>query len=101
MFDGGGSLCALRYGRVGEDSLVMEKVALSVKTHYLATCAESRVNTHDALLSQRSRHKQLAQIVGKDVNGFLLSLFPAVCGKLVFDRWLQQTFVSVLNGLSI
>ena len=101
MFDGGGSLCALRYGRVGEDRLMMQQVALGIETYNLTTSAESRVNTHDALLSQWSRHKQLAQIVGKDVNGFLLSLFPAVCGKLVFDGRLQQTFVSVLNGLSI
>ena len=84
MFDGGSCLSALRHWRVGEDGLVMQQIALSVEAYNLATGAESGVNTHHALLSQRCRHKQLTQIIGKDAYGFFLGLHLAVGSKLIF-----------------
>ena len=43
-------------GRVGEDGLVVEQVALGVEAHHLTTGAESGVDAHHAFLSERCIH---------------------------------------------
>ena len=47
-----GGLHAVVDRRVGEDGLVVQQRTLSVETHYLATRAEARVDSHHTLLSQ-------------------------------------------------
>ena len=50
-------LCAgvFAAGFVWIDGLVVEQCALCIEAHHLASCAESRVDAHDAFLSQWSR----------------------------------------------
>ena len=86
-------------GRVGEDGLVVEQVALGVEAHHLTTGAESGVDAHHAFLSERCIHKQLAKILGEHLYGFLVGLFLAHGGKLGLDAGLQQTIVAVFYGL--
>ena len=69
-------------GRVGEDGLVMEQIALRVEANHFATRAESGVNAHHPFLSQRCGQKQLPQILRKHQDGFLIGLFLANSSKL-------------------
>ena len=99
LLDVDGGLHAVVHRRVGEDGLVVEQVALGVETDDFATRAETGVDTHDALLTQGCREQQLAQVLGKDADGFFVGLFLAQIEELRFNRGLQQTLVAVLDGL--
>ena len=68
--------------RVGEDGLVVKQVTLGVEAYHLATGAETWVYAHHALLSQWGIHQELAQILGKDVDGFIIRFFLAQVCKL-------------------
>ena len=68
--------------RVGEDGLVVKQVALGVEAYHLATGAKTWVYAHHALLSQWGIHQELAQILGKDVDGFIIRFFLAQVCKL-------------------
>ena len=85
-------------GRVRVNVLVVKQVALSIETYHFATCTEAGIDTHDALLPQRGGQEQLAQVGGKDADGFVVGPFLAAGGKFGFDRRLQQAFVGILYG---
>ena len=68
-------LHALATGRMGEDGLVVQEIALLVEAHHLATCAEPWVDAHDALLSERCGKEKLAQVGGKHADGLLICKF--------------------------
>ena len=91
-------LHALATGRVGEDGFVVQEIALFVQTHHLASGAESRVDAHDALLSQRSGKQQLAQVGGKDTDGLLVGTLLGSRSKFRFYGGLQQTLVGIGHG---
>ena len=93
-----GGLHAVVHRRVGEDGLVVEQVALSVETHHLAARAEAWVDAHHALLAQRCREQQLAQVLGEDADGLVVGLLLAQVRELRLDRGLQQSLVTVLDG---
>ena len=57
--------------------IVIEQVPLRIQAHHLASRSDSRVDTHHALLPQRSRQEQLAQISGKHVDGFFVGFLLA------------------------
>ena len=93
-----GGLHAVVHGRVGEDGLVVEQVALTVETDHLTACAEAGVDAHDALLSQWCREQQLAQVLGKHTDGLLVGLLLAQGCKLRLYGGFQQSLVAVLHG---
>ena len=95
-----GGLHTVVHGRVGEDGLVVEQVALSVETHHLAACAETRVDAHHAFLSEGCREQQLPQVLGKHADGLVVGLLLAQAEELRLYRRLQQALVAVLHGLS-
>ena len=93
-------LHAFVLGRMRENNVVMQQCALLVETHHLAARAESRVDGHDTLLSQRWRHEQLLQSEGKDADGLFVGSLLGRSGKLGRNAWLQQPLVSVLHCLA-
>ena len=62
------------HGWMREDGFMVEQRALRIETHYFATRAKAWVDTHDALLTQRCRQQQLAQVLSKYTDGLLVSL---------------------------
>ncbi len=94
-----GGLHAVVDGRVGEDCLMVQQVALGVEAYHLAARAEAWVDAHDALLAQRSREQQLAQVLGKDADGLLVGLRLALSHELRLYRRQQQALVAVLDSL--
>ena len=87
------------HGRVGEDGFVVEQVALCVEAHHLAARAETGVDAHHALLSERCVHQQLVEVLREHVDSLLVGLLLAQRGKFRLDARFQQSFVTVLDGL--
>ena len=76
-------------GRMRIDSLEMEQCALCVETNHLATGAETRVYTHDTLLSERSSKKKLAQVFSEYADSLLIGSLFARHGELCLDGRLE------------
>ena len=72
-------------GRVGEDGFVVQQISLLVQTHHLAAGAESRVDTHDALLAQWRSEQELFEVLGKYTDGLFVSLLFAGGSQLVLN----------------
>ena len=74
LFHMNSGLHAVVYWWMGENGLVVQQIALCIETHHLAARAETRVDTHHALLAQRGGQQQLLQVVDEHVDGFLVGL---------------------------
>ena len=94
-----GGLHALVHGRVGEDGLVVQQVALCIQAYHLAARPEAWVDAHHALLSQRCTQQQLSQVLRKHADGVAVGLLLAQAEELRLYRWLQQSLVAVFQGL--
>ena len=70
-------LCPFTLRWVWVDGLVMKEITLSIKTHDLTTCTESRVNSEYTLLTERCGHKKLLKILDEDTYSLLVSKFLA------------------------
>ena len=77
----------------------MQEIALSIETHHLATCAEARVKSQYAFLTERSRHQQLFEIAYEDADSLLVGFLLAQLGIFGLDRRLEQSLEAV--GYSI
>ena len=64
-------------GRVGEDGLVVQQIALCIEADHLTARTEAWVDAHDALLAQGGTEQQLAQILGENADGFVIGLLLA------------------------
>ena len=82
------------------DNLVVEKVALGVKTRYLATVGKTRVESENPLLTEWGREEELPEVFRKDFDGFLVGFFLADGGKFVFYAWVNEPFERVVDGFS-
>ena len=100
LLDSPGGFLRLADGRMRIDVFVVQQVALFVQAHHLASGAETRVDAHHPFPAQWGSQQQLAEIPGKDADGFVIGFFLALCGKFGFDGGLQQTLVGILHGLS-
>ena len=78
---------------------MVQQIALGIEAHHLATRAESRVDTHHALLAQWGTQQQLTQILGKHADGLFVGLLLTERGKLVLDTGLEQALVAIVDGL--
>ena len=78
---------------------MMQKVTLFVKTSYLTSIGKARVEGEDTLLTEGRREKKLAEVLGKNLDGFFVSTILAQCGKFVFNARIDKTFEGVFNGL--
>ena len=83
-----------------EYDLVVQEVSLLVQTDYLTAVAEAWVNRHCPLLAYRSGKQKLREILSENVNRLDVSLFLGLFDNLVGQRWLKQTLISVINGLT-
>ena len=83
-----------------EYDLVVQEVSLLVQTDYLTAVAETRVDRHCPLLAYRSGKQKLREILSENVNRLDVSLFLGLFDNLVGQRWLKQTLISVINGLT-
>ena len=81
-----------------KNCLIVEQVSLCIKTYDLTTCAETRIDTHNAFLTQWRSKKKLFQVTGKDMNSFFISLMLALSGKFSLDARTKQTLVSIGNS---
>ena len=77
---------------------VNQKVSLGIETHYFTAGAVTRIDSQYTLLSQWCSKQQLSQIIGKHANRFLVRFFFRQVGKFGFNRWFQQSFVSIGYG---
>ena len=94
----GGSLDVVVRGG-GVDDIVVQQVALFVQADDLAARAESRVNCQHALAAQGRCEQQLAHILGKGLDGFIVGLLFGCRGKLGLYRWLDEALETVLGSL--
>ena len=92
-------LTSLIVGRVGENSLVVKEVSLLVQADHLTARAESRINAHNCLLTQWRGHQQLLQVACEYPYSLSVSKFLRRCSEFIFNRWLKQAVVRVLNSL--
>ena len=69
--------------RMREDGLIMKEVALLVKTYYLASGPEARVDGKHALLTYRRGKKKLTEILSEYPYGLNISLFLCLFDHLV------------------
>ena len=74
---------------------VVQEIALFIKTNHLATCAKTRVDTHNPTRTQRSGQQKLLKILRKHADGFFVSLLFALRCKFRFDAGAQQSFISI------
>ena len=82
---------------MGEDGFVVKQIPLRIKAHHLAARAESGVDAHHSLLSQRCGEQQLPQVLHENADGLFISLLFAHRGKLILYGRFQQTLVSVFH----
>ena len=99
LLNGDSRLRAFVYRRMGEDGIMMQQVALCIETNHLTTCTESRIDAHDAFLSEWSTQEQLTQILCKDPYGFLIGTLFTECSEFCLDSRFEQSFVTILDGL--
>ena len=81
-----------------ENGLVVQQVALSVKTYHLATGAESGIDRQHAFLSERSGEQQLPQVLGEHLYRLLVGAGLGLGQRFPLHRRFQQPFVPVPNG---
>ena len=80
--------------------LVMQEVSLLVQTDNLAAVAETGINRHCPLLTDRSGKQKLREVLPENVNRLYVSLLLSLLDNLVGQRWLKQTLVGIINGLT-
>ena len=83
---------------MGVDGRVVQQVALRIECHDLTSRAESRVDGHDALLSQRRREQQLAQVFGENPDRLVVGLLLGRRELFGLDRGAHQAFERVGDG---
>ncbi len=68
-------LLACFFGEKRKDGFVMQQFSLPIQADDLAAGPETRINGQHGFLSQRRRQQQLAQIVGKYLDGRFIGPF--------------------------
>ena len=69
------------------NGFVVQQVTLCVQTYHFASRAESGIDGQHSFLSQRRSQQKLMKITCKHADGFIVSLFLSLCGKLCFNGW--------------
>ena len=91
-----GTLLSDRGKRI--NSLVMNKLPLCIKTHNLASRAESRVDSQRAFLAKRRCQQQLPKVLGKDLYRLTVSTFLEQVIVLRLNRRADKPLVAVPDG---
>ena len=86
--------------RVGIDVFIVQQIALRIQTDYFTACAEARIDSEYPFLSERRREEQLAEILRKHADSFVISLFFGLCSKLCFNGRFEQTLVGIGSGFA-
>ena len=82
------------------DNLVMKEVTLFVKASNLASVGKTGVEGEDTFLTEWGREEKLAEVLGKDFDGFFVGTLLAQGSKFVFNARIDKTFEGVFNGLA-
>ena len=77
---------------------VMKKIALFIQANDLASGAESRVNRHDPLLTDRRRKEQLTEVLSEYSYGLDVSLFLCFLDHLICNRRFEKPLERVVKG---
>ena len=73
----------------------MLEVAQAVEAHHLAAGAESRVDGYHIFFAKRRGKKQLAHVLGKHLNGFVVGFCLGLVAEFGFDRGFYEPLVAV------
>ena len=82
------------------DNLMMKEVTLFVKASYLTSVGKTGVEGEDTFLTEWGREEKLAEILGKDFDGFFVGTLLAQGSKFIFNARIDKTFEGVFNGLA-
>ena len=84
--------------RSGVDHIMIQQIALLIKSHDLATCAVAGVNSQDSFAAERRGHKKLTNIVSKHLYGSGVAFFFCHTCDFIFNRRAHQPTITVLDG---
>ena len=84
--------------RMRVDILIVQQVALRIEADDFAAGTESGVDGEHPFLSERRREKQLAEILRKYADSFVVGFFFGLGGKFCFDGRFEQTVICVGSG---
>ena len=68
-----------------EDCLVIKKITLLIKTHYLTSCPETRIYSQHTLLPHRWSQQKLTKILTENPDGLYISLLLSLLQYLIRD----------------
>jgi len=80
------------------DGVGVQELALCVEADDLAAGAEAGVDGEDALGAERGGQKQLPQVLGEDLDGFVIGALLALHSRLGLHRECQEALVAIMHG---
>ena len=87
------------HGRLaGVDDVVVEQLSLSIQADHLAPRSKSRVDGEDVASAERRCQEQLAEVVGKHLDGGAVSPLLRLHPDFRLDPKTEQPFVAILHG---
>ena len=81
-----------------KNGIVMDQFPLGVEADHLAPGPKTRIDGQDPFSAKRRGQKELAEVFGKDPDGFLVGLFFRLQANLGLHRRRKEPFVAVLHG---
>ena len=83
---------------MGINSVAVQQLTLPIQADHLAAGTKARVDAHDPFGSQRGGQQKLAQVVGKDADGFGIGTRFDGQANLGFHGARQESFIGIMGG---